>query len=306
MLEGRNPLSIRRAVFLAEWAYLDGNLDYEKDFCEPIIKGADYMKRLIAANHWDKYKTSKQIALCNFFFYPCSGNGYNQFLYDFSKEYPEDDWHYQLVSRTIKIHRGQCHTLPWAFKLYAEELGADVYLSRAPRHCYIMYRNEDNLFPEDWVNVETTAQQYQPTWVIKEHFAISDSAIVVGTYLTPMTDIQTVACQLADLALGYYQKYKRYDKFTLKCVDVSLKYYPMNPNAIIIRAKSLDALLKIHLEKNGHIRDKYTDDNDALFKQCMRDLKSTHWTQETKELRNKWNQTPEEMENIRKNVQFIK
>lgn len=32
MLEGKVPLSVRRSVFMAEWAFLDGNLDYEKDF----------------------------------------------------------------------------------------------------------------------------------------------------------------------------------------------------------------------------------------------------------------------------------
>ena len=292
MLEGTTPLSVKRAVFLAEWAYLDGNLDYERDFCEPIRKGADYLRGMIAANQWEKYKTAKQIALCNFFFYPCSGNGQNPFLYDFSKEYPDDDWHYQLVSRTIKTHKGQCHSLPWTFKLYAEELGADVYLTHAPRHCFIMYKDKDNLFPEDWVNVETTAQQYQPTWAIKEHFAISDSAIAVGTYLTPITDVQTVACQLADLALGYYQKYNRYDEFTLKCAETSLKYYSMNPNVIITKGKSLDAILQQHLEQNGYLRDEYTDAIDLQSRQCMQDLKATHWTQETEELRNKWEQTP--------------
>ena len=306
MLEGRTALSIRRAVFVAEWAYLDGNLDYEKDFCEPIKKGADYLMRMIAVNHWEKYKTAKQIALCNIFFYPCSGNGQQPYEYDFSNEFPKDDWRYQLVSRTIKTHKGQCHSLPWAFKLYAEELGADVYLTHAPRHCFIMYKDEDNLFPEDWVNVEVTAHQYQPTWGIKEHFAISDSAIAAGTYLTPITDVQTVACQLADLALGYYHKYKRYDDFTLKCAEVSLKYYPTNPNAIIIKGKSLDALLQQHLEQNGHLRDAYTDANDAQFRQCMQDLKATHWTQETEELREKWEQTPDDFENIRKNIEIKK
>lgn len=32
MLDGRSPLSIKRAVFLAEWAYLDGALDYD-EYC---------------------------------------------------------------------------------------------------------------------------------------------------------------------------------------------------------------------------------------------------------------------------------
>lgn len=305
MLEGRIPCSIRRAVFAAEWAYLDGNLDYERDFCEPIIRGADYLTRMISANHLEKYKSSKLIALCNYFFYPCSGNGYNPFQYDFSEEYSEDDWHYQLVSRTIKTHKGQCHSLPWAFKLYAEELGAEAYLAHAPRHCFIMYKDEDNLFPEDWVNVEITAQQYQPIWAIKEHFAITDSAVAAGTYLTPISNKQTIACQLADLALGYYHKYKRYDEFTLKCADISLKHYSMNPNAIIIKAKSLEALLLQHLKENGYVRDAYADWNDSQYKQCMQDLHSTHWTQETKELQAKWSQTPKDAGKIRKSIQFI-
>ena len=51
MLDGKAPMSIRRAVFMAEWAYLDGHLDYKKDFCEPIIKDVAYMKRWMAANN---------------------------------------------------------------------------------------------------------------------------------------------------------------------------------------------------------------------------------------------------------------
>lgn len=55
MLDEKTPLSIKRAVFLAEWAYLDGNLEYEKDFCEPILKDVAYMKRWMAANNLSQY-----------------------------------------------------------------------------------------------------------------------------------------------------------------------------------------------------------------------------------------------------------
>lgn len=305
MLEGKMPLSIKRAVFLSEWAYLDGKLDYEKDFCEPLQKGADYLRRMIAFNHWETYKTAKQIALCNFFFTPCSGNGQNPFQYDYSNDFSEEDYSKQLVSITIKTHKGQCRSLPWTYKLYAEELGAAVYLARAPRHTFIMYKDEDDLFPEEWVNVETTAQQYQPTWVIKEHFAITDSAVVAGTYMTPLTDVQTVASQLADLAFGYSKKYNRYDDFTLKCVDESLKFYPKNPNALLIKMKSLEALLRNHLMFNGYLRDYYTDMVDAQYIRCVKDLQSTHWTQETEELHRKWSLTKEEADSIRRNQIYI-
>lgn len=305
MLEGEEELSIRRAVFLSEWAFLEGKLDYEKDFCEPITQAVSFLKRLIAVNDWENYKTAKQIALCTFFFYPCSGNGYVPFRYDFSKEFPKDDWHYQLVSRTLKMHKGQCRSLPWTFILLAEELRADVSLAYAPRHCFVMYRNEDNLFPEEWVNVEVTTQLYLPTWSIKEYFAIKDSAVIQGTYLTPLSKKETIAKQLSDLAFGYYNKYHIYDDFTLKCSVLSLKHYKMNPNAIIIKARSLHALLTKHLYANGYRRDYTTDYIDAMLIQCERDLAHTYWTQETEELRKKWDIDEATLEERRKTIQYI-
>lgn len=264
------------------------------------------MRRLIAVNKWDKYKTAKQIAICTFFFQPVSGNNYTIFSYDFSNEYPDGDWHHQLVSRTLKTHTGQCLSLPWTFKLFAEELGAKAYIAHAPRHCFIMYKDEDNLFPEDWVNVEVTAQQYQPTWGIKEHFEIKDSAIMARTYLSPLSDKETVACQLSDLAFAYFHKFSRYDEFTLKCATKSLAYYKANPTAITIKYKSLETILIKHQESNGHLRDSFTDDIDCQFAQCLDELKATYWTEETEELQKKWNMSEKEINNIKKNIKYIK
>ena len=304
MLDGKAPMSIRRAVFMAEWAYLDGNLDYKKDFCEPIIKDVAYMKRWMAANNLSQqYKTAKQITLCNFFFYPWAGNGQTPFRYDFDEK---ESWDHQLVSGVLKTHKGQCHSLPWTFILYAEEFGANAYLARAPRHCYIMYKDEDNQFPEEWVNVELTSQQYIPTWANKEQYEIKDSAVIVGTYLTPLTKKETIAYQLSELALSYYTKYNLCDAFTLKCTTKALEHYKMNPNAIIIKAKSLEAQLMNHLRHNGGFRDYITDKLDRELAKCSIDLRNIHWTQETEELRQKWNKTKEEIDSIKQNVIIIK
>ncbi|MCM1146564.1 MAG: hypothetical protein NC344_01780 [Bacteroidales bacterium] len=303
MLEGKSPISIRRAVFVAECAYLDGNLDYEKDFCEPILKDVAYMKRWMNANNLSQYKTAKQMTLCNFFFYPWSGNRYTPFRYDFDEK---ESWNRQLVSKVLKTHKGQCHSLPWTFILYAEELGANAYLARAPRHCYVMYKDEDNQFPEDWVNVELTSQQYIPTWAQKDQFEIKDSAVIVGTYMSPLTKKETIACQLSELALSYYTKYRVCDAFTLKCTTKALEYYKMNPNAIIIKAKSLEAQLITYLRYNGGFSDSITDELDYKLSQCSQDLRNTHWTQETEELRRKWNKTKEEADSLKQNVIIIK
>ena len=80
----------------------------------------------------------------------------------------------------------------------------------------------------------------------------------------------------------------------------------MNTNAIITKGKVIGSLLQQHLGQNGHFKDAYTDWNNSQYRQCMRDLHSTHWTQETEELRSKWSQNPEEIKNIGKNIQIIK
>lgn len=288
MLQGKKELSIKRAVYLAEWAYLDGNLDYDKDFCEEINRVSVFINRFISANHLEKYKTAKQMALCEYFFNPWSGNEYKPYIYDHTEDLPNNDWKHQFVSKTLKSHIGRCHSLPWTYKLFAEAIDAKAYIARGPGHCFIMYQDEDDLFPEEWVNVELTSHQYQPTFWIKEYFAISDSAILAGTYLTPLSDKQTVAAQLTDLASGYYEKYHKYDQFTLRCVQTSLKHYPMNPNAIIIKGKSAEALLFNHLKKNGGLADYYTDYLDLLIMESQQQLSETHMTQETDELRQRW------------------
>lgn len=289
MLDGKKPLSVKRAVFLSEWAYLDGNLDYQKDFCNEITRIAQYIKDVIAINHFEKYKTAKQFSLCNYFFKPCNGNGKVPYTYDHNKDFPERDWHHQLVSRTLKSHKGQCHSLPMTFKLIAEELGAKAYIAKSPCHSYIMYKDEDDHYPEEWVNVEITSHQYIPSFAIKEHYQITDSAVIVGTYMTPLTDKQTIACQLADLAMSYIAKYPQfYDSFTLLCAEKSLEHFPLNPTAITIKGNSLNSLLMEHLQKNGGLKDDYTDKIDSQISNCVQLLKASHWTEVTKELDDQW------------------
>ena len=289
MLDNQKPLSVKKAVYWSEWAYLGGNLDYEKDFNKEIVRIANYIKEVIALNHFENYKTAKQFSICNYFFRPCNGNGKIPYTYDNKKDYPEDDWHYQLTSRTLKTHTGQCRSLPWTFKLIAEELGADVRIAYAPRHCYVMYKDEDDHYPEDWVNVELTNQSYTPSFSIKEFYCINDSAILASTYMTPLNDRQTIAHQLSDLAMGYLARYnKHYDEFTIACAQTSLKYHEANPTAILILGHSLESLLRNHLSKNGGYRDKFTDDIDAQLLKCHKMLTATYWTEETDELHAKW------------------
>ncbi len=244
MLSGKDSLSIKRAVFLAEWAYYEGELDYKADFCDEIDRIVEFVNIFYDWNKLSKYKTGKQMALNDYFFKPYSGNGYLPYTYDFDTfSMDEEPWDRQFVSKVLKTHLGQCRSLPWMYKILACEIGADVSLAQAPRHTYIMYRDEDHFTPEDWINLELTTHQMHQAWWIKQDLEICDSAIIVGTYMTPLTDVQTVACQMAELAIGYVKKFNRFDWFSFECASRALEFYPMYPNAWIVRGKSLEKMI---------------------------------------------------------------
>lgn len=84
MLAGRDSLSIKKVVYLAEWAYFEGNLNYETDFCDEIDRIVEFVNLFYDVNKLSTYKTGKQMALNEYFFRPYSGNQYNPYTYDFN------------------------------------------------------------------------------------------------------------------------------------------------------------------------------------------------------------------------------
>ena len=288
MLVGRDSLSIKRAVFLAEWAYFEGKLDYKIDFCDEIDRITTFIRSVYAVNMLHTYKTGMQMAITSYMMSPFSGNNYKPYTYDFETfSIDNEPWDRQFVSKTLKTHKGQCRSLPWMYKILANELNADVSIAYAPRHSYIMYKDEDKITPEEWINLELTTNQMNPSWWIKKDFEICDSAVIAGTYMTPLTDIQTVACQMADLAFGYCEKFHRYDEFTYYCSSRSLEFYPMNPNAWIIRGKSLERIIKDYLMDVGYIIDDYTAYLLRLMDETKCGFHHTYMTEETEEIREK-------------------
>ena len=130
-----------------------------------------------------------------------------------------------------------------------------------------------------------TTNQMQPTWWIKQDFEICESAVIAGTYMTPLTDLQTVACQMAELAFGYREKFHRYDEFTYYCASKSLEFYPMNPNAWIIRGKSLERIIQEYLFRNENIIDDYAAYLLRLMEETKWQFDHTYITEETEEIR---------------------
>lgn len=261
-------------------------MDYKTDFCDEIDRIKEFILSVYAVNKLEAYNTGMQMAITSYMVSPYSGNGYIPYTYDFETfSMDKEPWERQFVSRTLKTHKGQCRSLPWMYKILANELNAKVSLAHAPRHSYIMYKDDDRITPEEWINLELTTNQMQPAWWIKQDFEICDSAVIVGTYMTPLTDTQTVACQMSDLAFGYCEKFQRYDEFTYYCASRSLEFYPMNPNAWIIRGKSLERIIQAYLLKSGNIIDDYASYLIRLMDETKRGFARTYMTEETEEIR---------------------
>ena len=130
MLDGKAELSIKRAVFLAEWAYMDGKLNYD-EYCRQIDSAVVFLNKFIIANGLQQYKTAKNMALIEYFFNPWSGNGYKPFIYDHNDIDSKEDFSQQFVSRVIQTHKGQCRSLPYYYKILAEAIGAEAYIAYA-------------------------------------------------------------------------------------------------------------------------------------------------------------------------------
>jgi hypothetical protein len=276
MLDGKKPLSIKRAVFLAEWAYYDGKLDYEK-YCNTIDSAADFLYRFIAVNKLEEYKTGKNMALIEYFFNPYSGNNYMPFIYNFDSTYETEDWTNQFVCKVMETHKGQCRSLPMYYRILAEAINAEAYIVHAPRHSFIRYRDDDNLFPEDWVNVEVASHQLVPEFWIREQYGMTEKTIKSKAYFHPTTDKETVASQLADLAFGYFRKYRVYSDFTWLCTTKSLEYYPQNINALIIQGKSLEVSWMRYLAENNYIQDRQTEIMKDKLREIYKDLDDLGW-----------------------------
>lgn len=274
MLDGKSSLSIRRAVFLPEWAYLDGEPDYTA-YCARIDAAAAALGQFISANGLQQYRTGGNYALFEYFSRPYSMNGYKPFTYDFDDFSGSDDLTKIFVTKVMRTHTGQCRSLPMYYKVLAEAIGTEAHITFAPQHLFIRHRDEQN--PSKWVNVELTSQSLAREIFYIENFGISADAIRNKVYLYPLSDRETVAYLLSELAANYHRKFGRFDAFMLKCAEKSLEYLPQNVLAQQHRCNVLNAELKNYMEAHNNIPDEYAASLDRRWLEYAAALRKLGW-----------------------------
>jgi hypothetical protein len=220
MLKEKKTISYKRAVFLTENAYYKGNLNYST-FCKDISIIGQQLNTLIQQKGLEKYKTAGNWAVFSYMNDSLPINNYKPCIYDFTDFMGDKDWTKMFVTKLMKTSSGNCHSLPSYYKILCEEIGTKAYLALAPNHLYIKHIDEQG----QWTNVELTNGGFpRDQWIIKE-MAISVEAIKSEVYMKPLTDKESIALCMFDLANAYQFQYG-YDDFALKIIDTALYYFP--------------------------------------------------------------------------------
>lgn len=277
MLEGKQPLDFKRAVFISENAFYDNQLDYD-DFCQTIKVSAaicesikksfdltytvkDKEKTMVYASVFRFMTDTIPILLSDDFVFFRQTYSYN--FEDFAGE---KDWSNMFVTKLLETNKGNCHSLPILYKLIVEEMGERAWLSFAPNHLYIKLRNEKS----GWYNTELTSG-YFPTdaWMIATGYTHLD-AIRNGVYMDTLSQKQSVAMCLIDLAEGFQKKFGDINSgFVLSCCETALKYYPNYVNALLLQAETL---MKAYRKQS----DKNTPENKDMFARLNKMYSNIH------------------------------
>ena len=170
-----------------------------------------------------QYKTAGNWAVFTYMSDSIPENNFKPYQYDFENFMSDSDLESSLVSRLLKTKRGNCRSLPFLYKILANEVNVEAFIAIAPMHCYVKHRDEKG----NWWNLEMTTGSFSRSSFIMETFNVSEIAIESGLFIKSLSDIESVAYCICDLLNYYEYKTVRYsDDFIRKCYSIGLQYYP--------------------------------------------------------------------------------
>ncbi|MDL2303587.1 hypothetical protein LJC28_04250 [Dysgonomonas sp. OttesenSCG-928-D17] len=246
MLSGKIELDFKDAVLFTEYAYYDGRLDTqlineEYETLYRLINGLS-QSELITYTEKDKDIIVKHAAifkvLTDTILIPVDSMliyEHKPLTYDFEDPLGQSDWEKMFVTKLLKTRKGNCHSLPYLYKILADQFNIPCHLTFAPNHIYIKLFSEKS----GWYNTELTSGTFPiDAWIIASGYVTID-AIRNGLYMDTLSNKQAVANCLVDLAQGYQHKFgKDNPEFVIKCCNKVLEYHPTNVNAILTKAEA--------------------------------------------------------------------
>lgn len=229
MLEGKTPIKFKRAVFLMENAYLENKLNYDQ-FNAEISSIAKKLHTLIQNKHIERYKTAANWAVFTYMVDSIPENEYHPYLYDFQNFISSKDPEIGFVSKLLRTRKGNCNSLPFLYKILAEECAATASLALAPFHCFIKHKDENGT----WVNLEMTSGSFaRDAWIIQQT-GVTVEQISAGIYMNALSQKQSLSFILKDLAANYQIQFGA-DEFDRNVIETGLRYYPNGIHLYLVK-----------------------------------------------------------------------
>jgi hypothetical protein len=256
MIETPSNYNFKKAVFAVENAYLDGKLD--TTFVNNQIRILNSLSKSLVENRFlayverDKPTFNKWASVFEVMHDTIPLNikdyvyKYIPFGYDFKDVFGHAKRENLFVSKLLETRKGNCHSLPYLYKILCEELGVEANLAIAPNHIYIKHKSAKF----GWYNTELTSGIFpNDAWIMASGFVHID-AITNGVYMKALNNNESIALVLIDLADNYNAKFPNNDgTFVLKCAETAIKNYPFFATALILRAET-------HFKQIKKIQDK--------------------------------------------------
>lgn len=245
MIDDEIEYSFKDAVFSVENAYLDGKLDkaeFEKELSFYInLCNALLERRLLEYAEKDRETMNKWAAVFTVMtdsiplYIQDEQYVYSPFTYDFKDVFGHHNKENLFVSKLLKTRKGNCQSLPYLYKILAEELDVEANLALAPNHIYIKHNSERH----GWYNTELTSGIFPiDAWIMASGFVHVD-AITNGVYMKALDNKESIALLLVDLAENYNAKYPDNDgSFALQCAERAIVVYPNFAKALILKAEA--------------------------------------------------------------------
>jgi hypothetical protein len=261
MLNGDKPISFKEAVILTENAYLDGIIDKAE-----VDKLLNFLTNLCIgykkANSLQNYSKSdkpyietvgavfKVVTDTTTIILPDSQVIYHYpFRYDFDDIFGSKDWSNMFVTKLLATHSGNCHSIPYLYKMICDELKVPCHLALAPNHIYIKHRS----IKAGMYNTELTSAAFPiDAWLMASGY-ISLEAVQNRIFMDTLSEKENIALCVIDLANGFDHKYPDNDgKFVIECCDLALKYFPNYINAMMLKAETRLRQLKQMQKRYGY------------------------------------------------------
>lgn len=287
MLEGRQSLDFKRAVFVSENAFYEGKLNYTS-YCETITDLTNHLYDLMNVNGWDSTQTHmKHTALFNFMTreYTFGMKKHIPFEYNFEDFEGRDNWESMTTTHLLNEWKGNCYVMPLLAKILANEMNAKSELAIAPQHLFLKAKGEGR----QWYNMEFTNRTTPFDDAYLAEGFININAVRNGIYLVGLNPKQEICLPLLHLAQAYKEKLGLIAyPFMRRCIDLAMKHSPIvrvgnkeissNVNALLLLAETQHDIIEKTVKDKGFEKfDDFTIDyftqiktyRENVFKQGM-------------------------------------